>query len=107
MDVNQSNTPLLNFFDSFLNCIFFGSKGIFYLFSFNYSVFSDTFDIQKLLIDLGVFGVLFYISSIGVNYFTSNKKNKHYNQSLQVTYTAQISVAFASALLFFDHSVHQ
>ena len=53
---------------------FFGSKGIFYLFSFNYSVFSDTFDIQKLLIDLGVFGVLFYISSIGVNYFTSNKK---------------------------------
>jgi hypothetical protein len=73
MDVNQSNTPLLNFLIPFL-IAFFGSKGIFYLFSFNYSVFSDTFDIQKLLIDLGVFGVLFYISSIGVNYFTSNKK---------------------------------
>lgn len=73
MDVNQSNTTLLIFLTPFL-IAFFGSKVIFYLFSFDYSVFSDTFDIQKLLIDLGVFGVLFYISSIGVNYFTSNKK---------------------------------
>jgi len=63
MDENQSNKPVLNFLIPFL-VAYLGSKGIFYYFSFEYSVFSDAFDIQKLLIDLGVFVVLFYLGTI-------------------------------------------
>jgi hypothetical protein len=72
MEINQSNKSLLNFLIPFLTA-YFGSKGIFYLFAFEYSLFSDAFDIQKLLIDISVFGVLFYIGSIGANYLTSTK----------------------------------
>ena len=72
MEINHSSKSLLNFLIPFLTA-YFGSKGIFYLFSFEYSIFSDAFDIQKLLIDISVFGVLFYIGSIGAKHLTSTK----------------------------------
>ena len=40
---------------------FCGSKVIFHFMDFSYSVFTDPFDIEKLLIDIGVFFVLFSI----------------------------------------------
>lgn len=72
MESNQSSTPILNFLVPFL-IAYLGSKGIFYYFSFEYSLFSDAFDIQKLLIDLGVFIVLFYIGTILAKRFITNK----------------------------------
>jgi len=72
MDNNQSSKPILNFLIPFL-IAYLGSKGVFYYFSFEYSLFSDAFDIQKLLIDLGVFGILFYIGTILAKYFISTK----------------------------------
>ncbi len=74
MDNNQSSNPVLNFLIPFL-VAYLGSKGIFYYFSFEYSVFSDAFDIQKLLIDLVVFAVLFYLGTILAKYLI-NTKNK-------------------------------
>jgi len=74
MDNNKSSSPVLNFLIPFL-VAYLGSKGIFYYFSFEYSVFSDAFDIQKLLIDLGVFVVLFHLGTILAKYLI-NSKNK-------------------------------
>ena len=73
MEINKSNKSLLIFLIPLLTA-YLGSKGIFYLFSFEYSLFSDAFEIQKFLIDISVFGGLFYIGLIGVNHFTSPKK---------------------------------
>tara|TARA_B110000211_G_scaffold43399_1_gene45477 strand:- start:424 stop:651 length:228 start_codon:yes stop_codon:yes gene_type:complete len=67
MEINKSNQSILIFVIPLLTA-YFGSKVIFHLFSFEYLVFTDTFDILKLLIDISVFGVLFYISSLGVGY---------------------------------------
>ena len=72
MDTNQSSRPILNFLIPFL-IAYLGSKGIFYYFSFEYSLFSDAFDIQKLLIDFSVFIVLFYAGTILVKYFIGSK----------------------------------
>ena len=72
MDTNQSSRPILNFLIPFL-IAYLGSKGIFYYFSFEYSLFSDAFDIQKLLIDFSVFIVLFYVGTILVKYFIGSK----------------------------------
>jgi len=72
MENNQSSKAILNFLVPFL-IAYLGSKGIFYYFSFEYSLFSDAFDIQKSLIDLGVFIVLFYIGTILVKSFISSK----------------------------------
>ena len=72
MDTNQSSKPILNFLIPFL-IAYLGSKGIFYYFSFEYSLFYDAFDIQKLLIDLSVFIVLFYAGTILVKYFIGSK----------------------------------
>ena len=74
MEVNKKNKFLISFLIPFL-VAYLGSKGIFYLFSFEYSLFMDAFDVQKLLIDISVFGVLFYIGSIGAKYL-AGKKNK-------------------------------
>jgi hypothetical protein len=68
MDINQSTKPILNFLIPFL-IAYLGSKGIFYYFSFEYSLFTDTFDVQKLLIDLSVFSGLFYIGTLLVKPF--------------------------------------
>jgi len=76
MEINHSSKSLLNFLIPFLTA-YFGSKGIFYLFSFEYSIFSDAFVIQKLLIDISVFGVLFYIGSIGAKHLTSTKNKSN------------------------------
>ncbi len=73
MDNNQSSNPILNFLIPFL-VAYLGSKGIFYYFSFEYSLFSDAFDIQKLLIDLGVFVVLFYLGTILAKQVVNIKK---------------------------------
>ena len=73
MEISQSNKSILNFLIPFLTA-FLGSKGIFYIFGFESFMYSDSFDVQKLLIELFVFGVLFYIGSLGANYIT-NKKN--------------------------------
>lgn len=43
---------------------FIGSKLIFRLFDFNYSLFSDPFDGVKLLIDTGVFFILFVLGAM-------------------------------------------
>ena len=67
MEINKSNQSILVFVIPLL-AAYFGSKVIFHLFSFEYLVFTDTFDILKLLIDISVFGVLFYVSSLGVGY---------------------------------------
>ncbi len=67
MEINKSNQSILIFVIPLLTA-YFGSKVIFHLFTFEYLVFTDTFDILKLLIDISVFGVLFYISSLGVGY---------------------------------------
>lgn len=67
MEINKSNQSILIFVIPLLTA-YFGSKVIFYLFAFEYLVFTDTFDVIKLLIDISVFGVLFYISSLGVGY---------------------------------------
>tara|TARA_R110002012_G_scaffold64821_2_gene170358 strand:- start:321 stop:548 length:228 start_codon:yes stop_codon:yes gene_type:complete len=67
MEINKSNQSILIFVIPLLTA-YFGSKVIFHLFSFEYLMFTDTFDILKLLIDISVFGVLFYISSLGVGY---------------------------------------
>lgn len=68
MDINQSTKPILNFLIPFL-IAYLGSKGIFHYFSFEYSLFTDTFDVQKLLIDLSVFSGLFYIGTLLVKPF--------------------------------------
>jgi len=72
MDENQSSNPVLNFLIPFLFA-YLGSKGIFYYFSFEYDVFDDVFDIQKLLIDFGVFALLFYLGTILVKYLINTK----------------------------------
>lgn len=71
---NQSSKSILNFLIPFL-IAYLGSKVIFYFFSFEYSLFSEAFDIQKLLIDLGVFVGLFYIGTILTTSFII-RKNK-------------------------------
>ena len=38
---------------------YIGSRAIFAAFDFNYAVFSDPFNVGKLIIDFGVFAVLF------------------------------------------------
>ncbi len=72
MDVNQSSKSFLNFLIPFLIASL-GSKGIFYYFSFEYSLFSDTFDFKNLLIDLSVFVVLFYLGTILVKQVVKTK----------------------------------
>lgn len=68
MDSTQLSKVILNYFVPFL-IAYLGSKGIFYYFSFEYSLFTDVFNFQKLLIDIGVFIALFYIGTISVKYF--------------------------------------
>lgn len=75
MEISQSNQSILNFIIPFL-IAYLGSKGVFYFFSFEYSLFSDAFDVKKLLIDLGVFFILFYLGSIGVKCFIDSKSLK-------------------------------
>lgn len=72
MDVNQSNNLIINFLIPF-SIAYIGLKGIFYYFSFEYSLFLDAFDIQKLFIDFSVFGVLFYTGKILSKCFNSAK----------------------------------
>jgi len=72
MEINKSSKPVLNFLIPFLFA-YLGSRGIFYYFSFEYALFSDAFDIQKLLIDLGVFIGLFYIGTLLAKQLESNK----------------------------------
>lgn len=39
---------------------YIGSRALFAAFDFNYDVFSDPFNVGKLIIDIGVFLALFY-----------------------------------------------
>ncbi|GHF94817.1 hypothetical protein [Thalassotalea marina] len=72
MDNVQSNHSFLKFFVPFI-VAYFGSKAIFYYFSFEYSLFSDGFHIEKLLVDLGVFGGLFYLGTIMLKFTLASK----------------------------------
>ncbi|WP_448211935.1 hypothetical protein [Colwellia sp. MEBiC06753] len=72
MENNQSSMAKLSFFISFL-VAYLGSKGIFYYFAFEYSLFYDAFNIQKLFIDLGVFAGLFFLSEFLLNPLIPNK----------------------------------
>lgn len=73
MKDNHPSKSILNFIIPLL-IAYLGSKGIFYYFSFEYSIFADAFSVQKLLIDLGVFVVLFYLGTILVKHFMNSKK---------------------------------
>ncbi len=66
MEINHSNRFLLSFLIPFL-VAYLGSKGVFYFFAFEYSLFSDAFDMKKALIEIGVFCGLFYIGTIAVS----------------------------------------
>jgi hypothetical protein len=68
MENIQSSKSILSWLIPFI-IAYFGSKTIFYYFSFEYALFSDAFNIEKLLIDLGVFMGLFYIGILLVKSF--------------------------------------
>ena len=54
---------------------YLGKILLFRFFDFNYVLFSDPFDVVKLLIDVGVFFVLFMLG-IGIyNYFFDKKES--------------------------------
>ncbi|MCF2947836.1 hypothetical protein L0668_06945 [Paraglaciecola aquimarina] len=72
MDNIQLSKVILNYLVPFL-IAYLGSKGIFYYFSFEYSLLTDAFYLQKLLIDIGVFVGLYYMGSLLVKYFISSK----------------------------------
>ena len=46
-----------------------GQKYLFNLFDFNYNVFKDSFDIAKMIIDLGVYTALFACAYFAIGYF--------------------------------------
>ena len=46
-----------------------GQKYLFNLFDFKYNMFNDSFDIVKLMIDLGVFTALFSFALFAMGYF--------------------------------------
>ncbi len=73
MEISQSMKSKLLFLVPFL-VAYIGSKIIFNYLSFDYSVLRDKFDITKLLIDIGVFGVLFYIGHKGTNRLLNSSK---------------------------------
>ena len=72
MEISQSNKKTLNFLIPFLTA-YLCSKAIFYSFSFEYSLFSDAFEIKNLLINFCIFGVLYYIGTIAAKYFINTK----------------------------------
>ncbi len=72
MKISESNKSTLNFIIPFLFA-WIGSDAILSYFGFEYSLFLDAFDIQKLLIDMFVFGMLLYIGTIGTKFFLNSK----------------------------------
>lgn len=52
---------------------YLGSKLIFSYFNFNYAVFSDPFDLIKLLIDISVFIALFVFGERLFKAFSNNR----------------------------------
>lgn len=72
MDNVQSSHSFLKFFVPFI-IAYLGSKAIFYYFSFEYSLFSDDFHIEKLLVDVGVFVGLFYLGTILLKFILASK----------------------------------
>lgn len=51
------------------------SRLIFSFFGFEYKIFSDPFDMTYLLIDVGVFGGLWYVGELFVKHFLTTKTN--------------------------------
>ncbi|GAB6091513.1 hypothetical protein JCM12856_31070 [Spirochaeta dissipatitropha] len=51
---------------------YFGSKIIFSIFDFSYSLFNDPFDLFSFLVDILVFGILYLVSFYAIEIF--NKK---------------------------------
>lgn len=81
MDMQKRKKFFVNYLIPFL-VAYFGSKGVFYLFSFKYSLFSDAFDITKFMIDIGVFALLFFTTLFTLKYFSNNKiSNKDVNEN--------------------------
>ncbi|HHF3077078.1 TPA: hypothetical protein ACPJ1A_004643 [Vibrio diabolicus] len=48
---------------------YLGSRLIFSLFNFSYNIISDPFDLTSLLIDIGVFLMLWVLADLGFNKF--------------------------------------
>lgn len=69
---NKNKPSMAQLFVAFL-IAFFGSKAIFHFMDFNYSLFKDPFDLGKLLIDIGVFFGLFFISMMVYNLFNPKR----------------------------------
>ena len=64
----------MKFFIPFL-IAYLGSKLVFSFFDFKYAIFSEPFDVVKLLIDIGVFGILFFAGTTLFNKFYVAKSN--------------------------------
>ena len=65
----------MKYFVSFL-VAYIVSRLIFSAFDFQYSLFSEPFDIGKLVIDVGVFGVLFFGAACVFGWLVPEKKNE-------------------------------
>ncbi|MBV35718.1 MAG: hypothetical protein CMP47_09755 [Rickettsiales bacterium] len=65
--------PIAQTFTAFI-IAFVGSKVLFYLIDFNYSLFKDPFNLGKFLTDIGVFFGFFFIGMVVYNLFTPNKR---------------------------------
>ena len=69
MSTNKTNTSQFIFLLIPIVFAYSGSKYLFNLFDFKYDVFNDSFDIAKLMIDLGVYIALFFCSYVAISYF--------------------------------------
>ncbi|MCF7487101.1 hypothetical protein [Vibrio sp. A2-1] len=53
---------------------YIGSKLIFGFFNFNYNFISDPFDLMSLVVDIGVFVVLWVLADFGFKVFARRKR---------------------------------
>ncbi|PSV20811.1 hypothetical protein C0W44_09750 [Photobacterium leiognathi subsp. mandapamensis] len=53
---------------------YLGSKLIFSFFNFSYNFISDSFDLTNLLIDIGVFAVLWVLAELSYKKFTERSR---------------------------------
>ena len=67
----MKKTNKSEFIKWFISILFanIGQKYLFNLFNFKYNIFTDIFDIVKLMIDLGVFTALFSFALFAMGYF--------------------------------------
>ena len=64
----RNKSEFINWFIPVLFALI-GQKYLFNLFDFKYDLFNDSFDIAKMMIDLGVYIALFSCSFFAIGYF--------------------------------------